>query len=577
MISQSSRSDPNMAQETKSGIATDSYVDNQPSGAAGEVVQARYGHDGLKRSLSSRHIQMIAIGSNIGTGLYIGTGSALKAGGPAALVIAFLTIIFAQYFMMTSLTEMGIHYPVTGSFVSYSSRFIDPVRLPSTPYKVIYRGGTNIPEALGFAVGWQYWGCWIAVFAVEATAFNVILSYWGDCIPIAGAIALFCALTCLINFLPVRVFGEAEFYTSSIKIISVIGFIIVGLVLIGGGGPTGEKFDGSYWKDPGPFAQGFHGMAAVFVTAAFATGGTEIVGVISGESASPRHNMPRATRTVWFRIFVFYVVTVVIITILVPFTDPKLLGGSDVNSSPLVVAVKHAGIGVLPDILNAIILVCVMSVGTTSLYASARMLLYLSTQNMAPHIFGRTDSQGRPLPALILTSTIGTGLSFLNVSNTGAVVFGWFSSLSGTAFFIFSLTIFTCNWRWRAAQEAQGINILTGEPFPYVQWGYPYAPITGFILVFFMLVCNGYTSIWPLEGSPNATHFFARYLGVPVCIFMWAGWKIWHRTWWLYIKPGNVDLQFERRMLRDHPEEMEILEEHAAKTRWQKALSYVNL
>jgi amino acid transporter len=102
----------------------------------------------------------------------------------------------------------------------------------------------------------------------------------------------------------VRFFGEAEFYTSSLKIVSAIMFILIGFVLIGGGGPSGEKYNGSYWNDPGAFAQGFHGMAAVFVTAAFACGGTEIVGVIAGESASPRHNFPRATRTVWVRIFV---------------------------------------------------------------------------------------------------------------------------------------------------------------------------------------------------------------------------------------------------------------------------------
>jgi amino acid transporter len=261
----------------------------------------------------------------------------------------------------------------------------------------------------------------------------------------------------------------------------------------------------------------------------------------------------------------------------VPYTDPNLLGGNDVNASPFVVAVKRAGISALPDVLNAIILICVISVGTTSLYASARMLMYLSTQSMAPRIFGRTDCAGRPIPALMLTSAIGIGLSYLNVSNTGAEVFGWFSSLSGTAFFMFWLTIFICNWRWRAAQKAQGINVLTGEPFAYVQWGYPYTPIIGFILVAFMLICNGYTAIWPLSGSPDATHFFATYLGVPVFIAMWAGWKVWHRTWWFCIRLEDVDLQFERRMLRDHPEERAILEEYAEKGMGRRVLSYVSL
>lgn len=286
-------------------------------------------------------------------------------------------------------------------------------------------------------------------------------------------------------------------------------------------------------------------------------------------------NLLLSQSTVANMLQVFYVVTVTLVTILVPSDDPNLLGGTNVNASPLVIAVKRAGIKTLPDILNAIILICVMSVGTSSLYAASRMLMYLSSVKMAPKIFSRTDRAGRPITALLLTSVVGIGLSFLNVSNTGAVVFGWFSSLSGTAFFIFWLDIFLCNWRWRAAQKAQGVNMI-GERFAYTQWGYPYAPIAGFILVFFMLVCNGYTSIWPLAGSPNATNFFANYLGVPVFIAMWAGWKLWSRTWWLCIKSSDVDLEVDRRYLSDHPEEEKFLEDYATLPKWKRFLSYVN-
>ncbi|KAL2392071.1 Amino-acid permease GAP1 [Exophiala dermatitidis] len=542
--------------QTVEGVSTDlTPSESSQNAVVIEQPNARFGHEGLRRKLSSRHVQMIAIGSNIGTGLFIGTGSALKRGGPAAVVIAFSCISIALYLMMASLTELAVHYPVSGSFVSYASRFVDP--------------------ALGFAVGWQYWGCWIAVFAVEATAFAIIIDYWNHPMPTAAAITIFLGITCFINFMPVRAFGEAEFYTSSIKVISVIMFIIVALVLIGGGGPTGQKYDGSYWLDPGAFAQGFHGMAAVFVTAAFACGGIEIVGVIAGESASPRHNIPRAAKTVWIRIFIFYVITCILISILVPYTDPNLLGGTDVNASPFIVAIKRASIKALPDVLNAIILICGCSVGTSSLYASSRMLLYMSTVGMAPRIFGKTDRQGRPITALILTTLVGVGLSYLNVSKTGAQVFGWFSSLSGTGFFIFWLTIFLCNFRWRAAQKAQGVDMLHEEQYTYRQWGYPVAPAIGFLLVAFMLICNGYTSIWPLSGSPNATNFFANYLGVPVFIFMWAGWKLWHRTWWFCIPSTQVDLSIDRRRLRDHPDEKEFLDEYTALPRWKKVMSYI--
>jgi len=272
---------------------------------------------------------------------------------------------------------------------------------------------------------------------------------------------------------------------------------------------------------------------------------------------------------------VFYVVTVVLLTILVPYTDPNLLGGSSVNASPLVIAVYRAGIKVLPGLLNAIIMICVISVGTSSLYASSRMLMYMATVKMAPRIFARTDKAGRPITALILTSVVGIGLSFLNVSNTGAIVFGWFSSLSGNAFFLFWLTIFMCNLPWREAMKAQGVDMLN-EAYGYRQWGYPFTPIIGFILVFYMLVCSGYTSIWPLSGSPNVVTFFADYIGIPVFIVMWAGWKLWHRTWWFCIKSTEVKLDVDRRFAIDHPEEIEFMAAYDALPKWKKALSYVN-
>lgn len=231
----------------------------------------------------------------------------------------------------------------------------------------------------------------------------------------------------------------------------------------------------------------------------------------------------------------------------------------------------------LPHILNAVILVCVTSVGTSSLYASVRMLMHLSSNGMAPRFLGRVDSMGRPITALILTSVVGMGLSFLNISNTGAKIFGWFSSLSGTGFFIFWMTIFVSNWRWRVAQQVQGRDIISEEPYSYRQLGYPWAPLFGFTAVLFILLCNGYTSIDPIAGEAGATTFFANYLGVPVLIVMWAGWKLWHRTWWFFVKPETVDLDTDRRVLKDHPEEERILEEYRSQTRGKRILSYFNI
>jgi len=215
---------------------------------------------------------MIAIGANIGTGLFIGSGAALARGGPFALVLAFLLIGITLFIMMQSLTEMAVLFPVSGSFTRYATRFIDP--------------------GLGFAMGWQYWMCGVAVFAAEATAANILIGYWTRDIHVAVWISLFIVINLAIHCFPVRIFGEVEFVVSTLKVVSVLGVIVVTWVIMAGGGPDGRKHGGEYWVDPGPLANGFQGLASVFVTAAFACGGTEMLGIVAGETKNPRYLLP---------------------------------------------------------------------------------------------------------------------------------------------------------------------------------------------------------------------------------------------------------------------------------------------
>lgn len=163
----------------------------------------------------------------------------------------------------------------------------------------------------------------------------------------------------------------------------------------------------------------------MFVTAAFAAGGTEMVGVVAGEAAFPRYNLPRAIRTLMWRIFIFYIVSMLFLTFVVRYDSQDLVGGKNANSSPFVLAIKDAGIQVLPHILNGVVMVCVCSVGSTSIYIASRTLKAMSEDGFAWKFFGRTDSRGRPYAALIFTGLIATVLAYLNCSSTGAVVFSW--------------------------------------------------------------------------------------------------------------------------------------------------------
>ncbi|KAI9798903.1 MAG: hypothetical protein M1833_004406 [Piccolia ochrophora] len=510
---------------------------------------------GLQRKLKARHIQMIAIGSNIGTGLFIGSGKALHTGGPLALVMAFVLIAISLTIMMQCLGEMAVLIPVSGSFTRYSTRFYDP--------------------ALGFAMGWQYWMAWVAVFGTEAAAFLLLIKFWSDRDDLVPMwITVFVIINLIIHFCPVRIFGEVEFVVSSLKVVSVVAFIIVTWAIMGGAGPKGRKHGAEYWQLPGlegGLANGFKGLGAVFVTAAFACGGTEMVGVVAGEAQYPRYNLPRAIRTLMWRIFIFYVVSMLFLTFVVRYDNPNLVGGKDANSSPFVISIQDAGIEVLPHILNAVVIICVCSVGSTSIFIASRTLKSMAEDGFAFKFFATTDAKGRPYWALLFTGIIGTILSYLNCSSGGAKVFGWFSAISGMAFFIAWMVIIACNWRFRAALKAQNDDALERR-FAFKASWHPYPSIFAFVAIFFMVVCQFIVSVWPIKEKSSAATFFANFIGMPIFLVMWVGYKLVYRTRWQ--KLTEVDLHTGRR--EDDPAEIELLEKYEAMSRGKRAISYLH-
>ncbi|KAK6385569.1 hypothetical protein LTS17_001138 [Exophiala oligosperma] len=399
----------------------------------------------LKRKLRSRHVQvrlpccfavtslpmmldqssflvgkMIAIGSCIGTGLLIGCGKVLHTGGPLSLVLSFALVGVALAIMMQGLGELAVVLPVSGGVTDYATRFFN--------------------DSLGFAVGWQYWLAWVAIFGAEASAFSLLIGYWNDehkYIPLW--ISIFIIVNLAVHLFPVNVFAEVEVVVSAVKIISIFIFIIVVWVIMGGGGPHGAKHGAGNWHLPeldNGVLHGFRGIASGFVTAAFATGGTEMVAIVAGEMQAPRRDLPAAINLLMWRIFVFYVVAMLFLTFVVPYNNEALIGGSKTNSSPFIQAIKGAGIQALPDVLNAVVMVCVCSVASSSVYIASRTLKTMADMGYAFRIFNKVDAQGRPWTALIFTASVSIVLAYLNCSSTGAIVFSWFSAISGEAFFI---------------------------------------------------------------------------------------------------------------------------------------------
>ncbi|CCF35201.1 amino-acid permease inda1, partial [Colletotrichum higginsianum] len=302
----------------------------------------------LQRNLQNRHMQMIAIGGAIGAGLFVGSGGALRTGGPAALVIGYMIVGIMLMFTTQALAEMAVLYPVNGAFYTYVCRFVDP--------------------SWGFAMGWDYAIAWLTVLPFELVAASITIKFWRDDLNMGIWVAVFLIILAIIQIFGVRGYGEVEFVLSIIKIAACTGFIILGIVINCGG--VGDKgyLGAKYWHDPGAFQNGFNGFAGVFVVAAFAFGGTELVGLAAAESANPRKAIPMASKQVFWRIAFFYIVNLFILGLIVPSNDPRLMGSSGANTkaSPFVLAIQDAGINVLPSIFNAVITIAVISVDANS-------------------------------------------------------------------------------------------------------------------------------------------------------------------------------------------------------------------
>ncbi|KAI0358183.1 general amino acid permease 1 [Trametes cingulata] len=480
--------------------------------------------DRVQRKLKQRHVQMIAIAGTLGTGLFLGSGHALQAAGPLGALIAYAVVGTTAYASLCAVGEMTSHAPISGTFPHFAARWVDP--------------------AFGFAVGWNYFYTNAISVPVEITAAGILLTFW-DPNPDhqAAYTAAICICACAINIFGVRWFGESEFVFSIIKLLLITILIITGLVIDLGGGPDHRRLGFHYWKDPGPIngaglepnhpsLDRFLGILSVLVQAAFSFQGMELVAIAASETISPRRNIAKAVRRVFWRILMFYLLGVLITGMLVPYNDENLLSTSGTAAeSPYVIAMTRAGIKVLPHIINAGIFTSAFSAGNSFLFCSSRVLYGLALRGQAPKIFTYCTRNGLPLAAVLGTSCFAF-LSFMNVSNGAETVFTWFVNLStvGGFFGWWSMNL-TYVFFYRGFR-AQGLDrtklIYHSKLQPWLSyWGLGW--ITLFILI------NGFAVFWDF----NAADFLTAYINVPLFIALYVVWKILKRTkvW----KPHEMD------------------------------------
>ena len=470
--------------------------------------------EALARRLSARQVQMIAIGGTIGSGLFLGTGKALSKGGPASLLIAYAIIGGIIYLTMLSLGEMAAYIPIAGSFGVYASRFVN--------------------EPLGFAIQWNYWANDAISTAADLVAAQLLIAYWNENFPGWVVSLIFLVFLVGVNIISVRSYGELEYVLSLLKVATIIVFIILGICVNCGANAAHEYIGGRNWHLPdAPFVKGIGGFASVFVSAAFAYGGTESIGITAGETKDPAVTVPKTIRNVFWRILLFYILAILIIGLNVPYNYPDLDSG-DAITSPFTIVFQQAGSHVAGSFINAVILTSVLSAGNHALYAGTRLLYALAAAKQAPSFFSHVSRYTHvPWIALLSTASI-SGLCFGSSFIGAGTLWSWLQNLVGVSNQLAWISIGIASIRFRRAMKLQGKL----ERLPYRNWAQPWGPWVVVLGSSFIVLIQGWSAFAPWDTSS----FFSYYVELGIMLFFYLAWCVVKRRWFSLVPLEAMDL-----------------------------------
>ncbi|KAF8967512.1 amino acid permease-domain-containing protein [Flammula alnicola] len=509
-----------------------------------------------QRAMQSRHLVMIAIGGTIGTGIFLSAGSAVALAGPGSALLSYFVVGLFVYTVVITLGEMSSMYPVSGAFSVFGTRFVSP--------------------ALGFTLGWNYW------LQCELTAAAVILQFWTQALQTWHWALIIIVPIFALQLIHVKVYGESEYWFAMIKVVMIVVFIIVGLIF-DWGGVKGHPGPGlSNFHDGQAFIGGFAAFAQTFVYAFFSFGGIELVAVAAGESAKPYKSVFRAIKATFFRIILFYILTILTIGLCINHADDTLLTAafdSDVVASPITVVFVRAGFGAAAHVVNAVLLTAVLSATNSCFYASSRMLLSLARAGDAPRVFGWVNSRGVPE---ILMGLAFAFLTFLTTIWGEGIVFTWLLNINGISALLVWTSIGFISIRFRQAYQSQGLSLAD---LPYRQPFYPLLPIGVIILGTLMFIAQGYAAVRQQPFEPR--NVVATYIGVALYVVLYNGYSIYERFFLLktahFVPKSEVDFETDavwgpgegdavRARDRKEYEEKVIVEEHPS---WTRARSWI--
>ena len=418
-----------------------------------------YEKENLKRDLKSRHLQMIAIGGAIGTGLFYGSSWAIQTAGPA-IILTYVGAAAAIYFVMRAQGEMSVEEPVSGGYISYSSRYFHPF--------------------MGFLNGWNAFIFLLASAAAELNALGHYVQFWFPDVPIWATAAVAVLVMFAINVIGVKFYGEAEFWFSMIKVIAIVGLIVFGGAMIffglgNGGHPVGFT---NLTAHGGFFPNGVSGTILSVVMVAFAFGGIENLGLAAGEAKDVEKTMRKAVNATFWRLLIFYVGAITILVTIFPWTS---LNG---NGSPFVEVFTKVGIPAAATIMNLVVMTAVLSAVNASIFTNSRTFYNLALQGKAPGLLGKVNSKQVPQAAIISVFVIMMLGVLLNVVIPGQV-FEIFASVTTFGLVCAWGSIVISHLRFRKIRMLQG----DADKIKYKSPFYPWADYISLAFVAIVLVC----------------------------------------------------------------------------------------
>lgn len=454
----------------------------------------------LSQRLEARHLNMIALGGSIGTGIFLASGYTISIAGPGGALTGYAIMALVVYFLMMSLGEMSTYQPHSGTFCKYSADYVGP--------------------SFGFAMSYNYWFNWAITLATEISAAVIFTQFW---YPHASTFLLSACYffgIFFINIFSVRIYGEVEYILSIVKVAAILILIVLGLYLLG---QKPQLIHHNWTIGDAPFHSGFNGFMAAFLFAGFSFQGTELVGVASGETKNPEKTIPNSIRLVFWRLCLFYILATFIIGSLIPYTDSDLANQSNVLVSPFTKIFSMTGIHYAGDIINFVILTAVLSAGNSNLYSATRILWHMGKQGEAPAIFSKITSYGLPLPALLLTALVGS-VVFLSSLVGNGVFFNYIVQLSALSGFIAWFGIALSHYRFRKIYLASGKKLAD---LKFKAQFYPFGPLIAMFVLALVLI--GQVEGLLVNHTLTFSAFLVTYLSVIMFILFFCGHFVWRK------------------------------------------------